>query len=116
MTFAKPVSRCAFIATVGDPGAALVFSPSGVYTGSGPDVYTVYIETKNAGGGLQTGVPFHLALICPDTPWSRFCSSRAGARHRDSGLSGQPARGRSAGVRKHEWTLTPVQPLPRGAQ
>ena len=39
----------------------------GVYTGSGPDANTVYIETKNPGGGLQDGVPFHLALICSTT-------------------------------------------------
>ena len=26
---------------------------------------TVYIETKNQGGGLSSGIPFHLAVICP---------------------------------------------------
>jgi hypothetical protein len=55
---------CAYLATVGDPAADLVFNPSGVYTGSGPDERTVYVETKNPGGGLQDGVPFHLAAIC----------------------------------------------------
>jgi hypothetical protein len=55
---------CAYLATVGDPNNALVYAPSGVYTGSGPDFRTVYIETKNTGGGLQDGVPFHLAVIC----------------------------------------------------
>jgi hypothetical protein len=65
LTFPSSVSKCAFLATVGDPGNALVFSPSGVYTGSGPNSYTVYIETKNPGGGLSAGIPFHLAVICP---------------------------------------------------
>ena len=55
---------CAYLATVGDPENALVYSPSGVYTGSGPDRRTIYIETKNPGGGLQDGVPFHVAMVC----------------------------------------------------
>jgi hypothetical protein len=75
--FASSVSACSFIATVGDPANALVFAPSGVYTGSGPNANTVYIETKNPGGGLQDGVPFHLALVCPAT-LSRFAVVRAG--------------------------------------
>jgi hypothetical protein len=70
--FTANIKACAYLATVGDPGNALVFSPSGVYTGSGPDSKTVYIETKNPGGGLQDGVPFHLALICPNTASSRL--------------------------------------------
>ena len=28
-------------------------------------VNTVYVETKNPGGGPHSGVPFHLAVICP---------------------------------------------------
>ena len=61
----KVAESCAYLATVADPGNELVFNPSGVYTGSGPDARTVYIETKNPGGGLQDGVPFHLAVLCP---------------------------------------------------
>jgi hypothetical protein len=49
-----PVGACAYIATVGDPGNGLVSNPSGVYTGSGEGAGTVYIETKNPGGGLKT--------------------------------------------------------------
>jgi hypothetical protein len=64
VTFPATTKSCAYIATVGDPASALVFSPSGVYTGSGPTANTVYVETKNPGGGLQDGVPFHLAVIC----------------------------------------------------
>jgi hypothetical protein len=68
VTFPSPAGSCAYIATVGDPANALVFNPSGVYTGSGPDNNTVYIETKNPGGGLQDGVPFHLGAVCPNAP------------------------------------------------
>jgi len=65
------VAGCAYLATVGDPNDELVFNPSGVYTGSGPNDHTVYIETKNPGGGLQDGVPFHLAVLCPSAPKTR---------------------------------------------
>src|SRR5882724_10111612 len=34
--FTAGVGGCAYLATVGDPANALVFNPSGVYTGSGP--------------------------------------------------------------------------------
>jgi hypothetical protein len=34
--FTAGVGACAYLATVGDPANALVFNPSGVYTGSGP--------------------------------------------------------------------------------
>ena len=76
--FSKAVGGCAYLATVADPGNALVFNPSGVYTGKGPDARTVYIETKNPGGGLQDGVPFHLSVICPGTGSSRFAVVKAG--------------------------------------
>lgn len=69
--FHESVAPCAYLATVGDPASALVYNPSGVYTGSGPDWRTVYVETKNPGGGLQDGVPFHLAVVCPSAPKTR---------------------------------------------
>ena len=85
VTFADDVARCAYLATVGDPHNGLVFNPSGVYTGSGPDSHTVYIETKNPGGGLQPGVPFHLSVICPGTSSSRFVVVKAnGGKQRGS--------------------------------
>src|SRR5262249_1197443 len=62
--FSHDIHACTFIATVGDPANALVFNPAGVYTGSGPNKRSVYIETKNPGGGLADGIPFHLAVIC----------------------------------------------------
>jgi hypothetical protein len=65
VTFPGVVSRCAALATVADPGNGLVYNPSGVYTGENTDPHTIYLETKNPGGGLQSGVPFHLALMCP---------------------------------------------------
>jgi hypothetical protein len=65
VTFPANIGKCAYLATVGDPGNALVFNPNGVYTGSGPTTHTVYLETKNLGGGLADGIPFHLAVICP---------------------------------------------------
>lgn len=65
ITFPTSVKSCAFLATVGDPANGLVFNPSGVYTGTGPGLNTVYVETKNTAGGLQSGVPFHLAVVCP---------------------------------------------------
>jgi len=85
VTFASSVSGCSFIATVGDPANALVFAPSGVYTATGPNASKVYIETKNPGGGLQDGVPFHLAVICASTINSRFSVVRSvGSQHRGS--------------------------------
>ena len=84
ITFPANISRCAYLATVGDPGNGLVFKPNGVYTGSGPGARTVYIETKNVGGGLSAGIPFHLAVICP---------SAANVKIAVVGASGLPARG-----------------------
>lgn len=83
--FSTPVSSCAFLATVADPDSQLVFAPSGVYTGSGPDANTVYLETKNPGGGLQDAVPFHLAIVCPTSIQSPFAVVRlSGTRQRGS--------------------------------
>jgi hypothetical protein len=75
--FGDWADSCAYLATVGDPDSALVFNPSGVYTGSGPDYRTVYIETKNPGGGLQDGVPFHLAVVCASAPQTRIAVVQA---------------------------------------
>src|SRR5262252_3147707 len=66
VNFTTAVGGCAYLATVGDPGNALVFNPNGVYTGSGSATTSVYIETKNTGGGLSDGIPFHLAVVCPN--------------------------------------------------
>jgi hypothetical protein len=84
VTFLESVSSCAYLATVADPGNALVYAPSGVYTGSGPNSRTVYIETKNPGGGLQGGIPFHLSVICSTAPGTRIAVVNA---------TGLPSRG-----------------------
>jgi hypothetical protein len=77
ITFPTSVAPCAYIATVGDPGNALVFSPTAVYTASGSNSKTVYIETKNPGGGLQDGVPFHLAVVCNGVTKTRYAVVKA---------------------------------------
>jgi hypothetical protein len=51
VTFPARIRRCAYLATVGDPGNGLVFNPGGVYIGSGSNPSTVYVETKNQGAG-----------------------------------------------------------------
>ncbi len=65
VTFANNVSGCAYLATVGDPANALVANPANVSTASGPTPNSVLVETKNPAGGLATGIPFHLAAVCP---------------------------------------------------
>jgi hypothetical protein len=65
VTFNHNISSCAYLAQVGDPGNSMVVGPVRVYTGSASNPDAVYIETKNTGGGLTAGIPFHLAVICP---------------------------------------------------
>jgi hypothetical protein len=72
VTFPSSVSGCAYLASVGDPGNALVYNPAGVYTASAGNPNAVYIETKNPGGGLNSGVPFHLAVVCPGAASTDF--------------------------------------------
>jgi hypothetical protein len=84
VTLPASVKNCAYLATVGDPGNNLVFSPAGVYTGSGPNSRTVYIETKNPGGGLSDAIPFHLAVICPSAARTKIAVVNA---------TGIPSRG-----------------------
>ena len=80
VTFPADISRCAYLATVGDPGRGLVFNPGGVYTGSGSNPSTVYVETKNQGGGLSGGIPFHLAVICPTAASAKVAVVAANGR------------------------------------
>jgi len=65
--FPPRITPCSYIATVGDPGTGQAPATTGVYTASGKNGHMVYVETKNAGGGLQSGIPFHLAVICQVT-------------------------------------------------
>jgi hypothetical protein len=88
VTFRSRVRDCAYLATVGDPAHALVVNPSGVYTGSARSPRAVYIETKNQGGGLTAGIPFHLAVICPGAARTRIAVVGAdGLISRGSGLT-----------------------------
>jgi hypothetical protein len=87
ITFASNVKNCAYVATVADPGNGLVFAPSGVYTGSGANTKTVYVETKNPGAGLQPGVPFHLAVICGAPKTSFAVADSNGIPARSSALA-----------------------------
>jgi hypothetical protein len=85
VTFPTSVSSCSYLATVGDAGNALVFNPANVSTGSSAaGANTVYVETKNPGGGLSSGIPFHLAAVCPSAPSTKVLVVNA---------TGLPARG-----------------------
>ena len=94
VTFPADISRCAYLATVGDPGNGVVFSPGGVYTGSGSNSGTVYVETKNQGGGLGAGIPFHLAVICPAAA--------------DVKVAVVAANGRISRGSRHTWSFSPA--------
>src|SRR5215469_10926248 len=88
VNFTTAVGGCAYLATVGDPANALVFNPNGVYTGSGSTANSVYIETKNIGGGLSDGIPFHLAVVCPSAVSTKILVDMAtGLPRRGSGLT-----------------------------
>lgn len=82
--FGVSVASCAYLATVGDPANGLVYYPAGVYTGTGPGTNAVYIETKNPGGGLTSGIPFHLSVVC---------DSAANTKNAVIKADGMPARG-----------------------
>jgi hypothetical protein len=107
VTFASTVSNCAYLASVGDPGNALVVNPSGASTGSGPNARTVSIETKNPGGGLTAGIPFHLAVACPTAANTKTAVVKAnGLPSRGSALTSSfsPSTG--------QYTLATSKPLP----
>jgi len=88
VAFTSAVGNCAYLATVGDPGNALVFNPSGAYTGSGATTTSAYVETKNPGGGLTDGIPFHLAVVCPNAAATKVLVVRdIGLPQRGSGLT-----------------------------
>jgi hypothetical protein len=87
VTFPSSVSSCAYLATVGDPANGIALAPNNVSTGSSAaGGHTVYVETKNPGGGLSSGIPFHLAVICP---------AAANAKVAVVNANGVPARGSS---------------------
>lgn len=88
VNFTNSVAGCAYLATVGDPGNGAVTGANGVYTGSASTSNSVYIETKNQGGGLSDGIPFHLAVVCPSAVNTRVLVVMAsGLAKRGSGLT-----------------------------
>ena len=85
VTFPTSVSTCSYLATVGDPANGIALAPNNVSTGSSSaGRSTVYVETKNPGGGLSSGIPFHLAVICPAAPSAKVLVA---------GADGLPTRG-----------------------
>jgi hypothetical protein len=87
IAFLEAVKTCAYVASVGDPSDGLVFNPAGVYTGSGSTTKSVYIETKNPGGGLSDGIPFHLIVVCPATNVRLAVVNQTGLASRGSALT-----------------------------
>lgn len=65
VTFPMAVDRCAYLASVADPGNGLVPGPAIIETMSGPTPNTVDVETRNTAGTPQAGIPFHLVAACP---------------------------------------------------
>jgi hypothetical protein len=97
VTFPTSVRDCAYLASSGDPGTGNDTNPiNGIYTGSSSDPDQVYIETKNVGGGLSPGLPFHLEVICPSAAGTHFAVVRASgtaARHSNGTTSRRTATG-----------------------
>jgi hypothetical protein len=88
VVFPASVKPCSYLATVGDPGNGIALAPNNVSTGSGPGTNTVYVETKNPGGGLASGIPFHLAVICTNAPNTKVAVvNDSGIAARGSGLT-----------------------------
>jgi hypothetical protein len=79
VTFPASVKGCAYLASSGDPGTTSSDSttPNSVSTGTSSNSHQVYIETKNAGGGLSPGLPFHLEVICPAAADTSFAAVQA---------------------------------------
>jgi hypothetical protein len=97
VTFPSSVRDCAYLASSGDPGTGDDTDPiNGTYTGSSPNPDQVYIETKNVGGGLSPGLPFHLEVICPSAARTHFAvvgASGTAARHSAGTTSRRSATG-----------------------
>lgn len=87
VTFPASVKSCSYLASSGDPGTGADTNPfNGVYTGSAANPDQVYIETKNPGGGLSPGLPFHLEVICPSAARTHIAVVQA------SGLAARGSR------------------------
>jgi len=62
----RNMATCTDIATIGDPSTNLVLGPGYVFANTGKPASSVYIETKNPGGGLSK-YPAHTASYCSAT-------------------------------------------------
>jgi hypothetical protein len=64
--YGRRMDTCVDIATIGAIDNTLVFSPGYVFANTGKPRSSVYIETKNPGGGLSP-YPVHTASYCSST-------------------------------------------------
>jgi hypothetical protein len=63
VTFARDVTRCAYLATIGDAGTQSVSPPGLVVTALGRDRASVHVETRDL-RGVATDLPLHLRAVC----------------------------------------------------
>jgi hypothetical protein len=63
VTFGRDVSRCAYLATVGDAGTQSVSPPGLVFTASGSDRTSVRVDARNL-AGAAADLPTHLRVVC----------------------------------------------------
>jgi hypothetical protein len=67
--FDIPVDQCSYTASITDPSLASALRPGMVFVAGGHvNRNSVYVETKNPGGGL-TDYPFHLQVACAGQGW-----------------------------------------------
>src|SRR5215475_14473287 len=85
VTFTSDVSGCAYVSTTQNAYSQAIqsYTAGGHLSSSG-----VYIETKNPGGGLSDGIPFHLAVVCPSAVSAHVLVVQStGLAKRGSGLT-----------------------------
>ncbi|MFN8572337.1 MAG: hypothetical protein U0132_09790 [Gemmatimonadaceae bacterium] len=78
VTFPQNIASCSYLASLGDAGQVTVPSVGGVYTASYVGVNTVRVETRNASGVSQGGLPFHLVTLCGTAPNTAYAVLSAG--------------------------------------
>jgi hypothetical protein len=85
VAFNRNMDGCSYTATIGDPGAALVYTPGLVFTASGfANAFDVHVETKTL-TGAYADFPFHLHAVCEtDRNWAVVDSPGVLIRHSSS--------------------------------
>jgi len=103
VTFSSNVSNCAYVATTINAysQALQIFTAGGHLSADG-----VYVETKNQGGGLSAGIPFHLAVICPTAASTKVAVVAANGR-----ISRGSRHTRSFSLVPGQYTLITNRPL-----